>query len=230
LAPCILELICPGIGGVHPDINFVLPESELICQEIVRLSSDAERIPLETEITLHEAELIPHADELTLLDCKSSLWKSFSVKEKHEYKVAIDAMMMEGASCRQTCSMVGLPHNYYTRFKEVIKKIDNFEQDTGFVSFKTNGTVLKISPGCPSLLQAIQEDLSHFNFEIRQRRIQVSTSMIWQEACHLLPSFRSKLMEAMKRIVALFTKTMSLSYQADTHTGQMNFQETEEES
>ena len=29
-----LELICPGIGGVHPDTDFVLPESELICPEI----------------------------------------------------------------------------------------------------------------------------------------------------------------------------------------------------
>ena len=130
--------------------------------------------------------------------------------------------MAEGASRQHACSMVGLPHNYYPRFKKVIKKIDELEQDSGFVPFKTNGTDCKIHPGRPSLLQAIQEDLSRFVFEIRQCGIQVSTHMIWQEVCHLLPAFRSKSMEARKRIVTRFTKTMGLSHRAATHTAQKN--------
>jgi hypothetical protein len=107
--------------------------------------------------------------------------------------------------------MVGLPHNYYLCFKKVVKKLEDLEQDAGFVPFKINGTARKIHPGHPSLLQAIQEDLSCFVFEIRQHRIEVSTLMILQEVCRLLPSFRSKSMEARKRIVTRFTKTMGLS-------------------
>ena len=111
-------------------------------------------------ISLDSPEL--HADEPNLLDRKSALRKSFSVKKKHEYVVAIDALVAEGASCRQACLMVGLPHNYYPRFKKVIKKLDNLEQDAGF-AFKTNGTACKIHLGHPSLLRATQEDKKGMN-------------------------------------------------------------------
>ena len=47
-------------------------------------------------ISLDSPEL--HADELTLFDRESALRKSFSVKEKREYVVAIDALVAEGAS------------------------------------------------------------------------------------------------------------------------------------
>ena len=151
-----------------------------------------------------------HTDEPNLLDRKSALRKSFSVKEKHEYVVAIDALVAEGASCRQACLMVGLPHNYNPGFKKVIKKLDDLEQDAGFVPFKTNGTARKIHPGHPSRLQVIQEELSCFVFEIRQHGIQVSSRMIRQETCRLRPAYRSKSMEARKRIVTRFTKTMGL--------------------
>ena len=164
-----------------------------------------------------------HADEPTLLDCESALRKSFSVKKKYEYVVAFDVLMAKGASHQQACLMVGLPHNYYPCFKKVIKKLDYLEQDAGFVPFKANGTARKIHPGHPSLLQAIQEDLSHFVFEIRLCRIKVSTCMIRQKVCHLLLSFRSKSMEARKSIVTCFTKTLGLSHRAATHTAQKIF-------
>ena len=77
--------------------------------------------------------------------------------------------------------MVGLSHNYYPRFKKVIKKLDDLEQDAGFVPFKTNKTARKIHLGHPSLLQAIQEELSRFVFKIRQCGIQVSSRVIRQE-------------------------------------------------
>ena len=48
-------------------------------------------------VSLDSSDL--NADEQTLLDCESALRKSFSVKEKHEYVVAINALMVEGASC-----------------------------------------------------------------------------------------------------------------------------------
>jgi hypothetical protein len=168
---------------------------------------------------LHVAEVIQDA----------SLRKSFSVKEKREYVLAIDDLIARGSSRRQACAMVNLPHNYYPRFKKVMKKIDDLD-NAGFVPFKTNGTARKIHPGRPSLLQEIREDLSRFVFEIRQRGLQVSTRMIRQEACRLLPSFRSKSMHARKRIVTRFTKKMGLTHRAATHTAQKNFNETEEES
>jgi hypothetical protein len=54
--------------------------------------------------------------------------------------------------------------------------------------------------------------------------------MICQEACRLLPSFKNKSMDARKKIVTRFTKTIGLSHYATIHTAQKNFQETEEES
>jgi hypothetical protein len=54
--------------------------------------------------------------------------------------------------------------------------------------------------------------------------------MIRQEASRLLPTFRSKSLEAKKRVVTRFTKTMGLTHRAATHTAQKNSDEMEEES
>ena len=78
-----------------------------------------------------------------MLDRESALQKSFSVKEKREYIVAIDALMAEGVFCRQACLMFGLPHNYYPCFKKVIKKLGDLEQDAGFVPFKQIGLLVR---------------------------------------------------------------------------------------
>ena len=72
------------------------------------------------------------------------------MKEKRENVVAIGALVAEGASRRQACLMVGLPHNYYPRFKKVIKKLDDLEQDASSVPLKTKVTARKIHPGHPS--------------------------------------------------------------------------------
>ena len=113
MLPVRPELIRPGIEGIRPVPGFIGPESEFVRPELVRLPSDVEGVPLEAEIGPHEAEVIPQVDGPNMMDWEASLCKSFSVKEKHEYVVAIDALMAEGASRRQACSMVGLPHNYY---------------------------------------------------------------------------------------------------------------------
>ena len=149
--------------------------------------------PFDSEIAPNEAGFVPQV-EPNFTQKEASLRRSFSVKEKREYVVAIDAIIATGATRRQACTMVNLPHNYYPHFKKVFSKINNLEKSNVFVPFKTNGISCKIHPGRPSLLWEICKDLSQFVFEIFQRRIQVSTWMIWQEALRLLPTFRGKSM------------------------------------
>ena len=149
--------------------------------------------PFDSEIAPNEAGFVPQV-EPNFTQKEASLRRSFSVKEKREYVVAIDAIIATGATRRQACTMVNLPHNYYPRFKKVLSKIDDIEKNEGFVPFKTNGIARKIHPGRPSLLREIRKDLSRFVFEIHQQGIQVSTRMIRQEALRLLPTFRGKSM------------------------------------
>ena len=111
-------------------------------------------------------------------------------------------------------------------FKKVIKKVDALKNGTTFVPYKTNGNACKIYPGPPSLLSVIKQDLSRFAFEMRQRGIQVSTHMICQEACRLLPNFRGKSIIAKNLAILCFTKSISLSHCVATHTAQTHFQES----
>lgn len=156
--------------------------------------------------------------------------KSFSVKDKREFILIIDSIVSTGISRSQACRHIGFSPMYYTRFKEVIDKVDALENGATFVAYKTNGTARKIHPGPTSVLHVIKEDLSRFVFETRQRGIQVSRRMIRQEACRLLPNFKDKSIVAKDSAVLRFTKSMGLSNRAATHTAQKHFQETEEES
>jgi len=101
-------------------------------------------------------------------------------------------MDKHNVSARQASLLIGVNQMYYTRFKRVIKKIDDVEHRDVFVPYKTNGLARKVHPGGKSFLNGVKEDLSHFVFETRQLGIQVSTRMVLQEAGHLLPDFRNK--------------------------------------
>ena len=124
--------------------------------------------------------------------------KSFSIKEKREYVHAVDILVAKNISRCKACSILGLHPINYNRLKKVIAKVDALENSAGFVPHNTNGTARWFHLGCPSLSSVIKDNLSHFIFEKRQRRIQVSTGMFCQEACRLLPSFKNKRMEAKK--------------------------------
>ena len=163
-------------------------------------------------------------------DNQPSRRKSFSLKDKRDFVLAIDSMVSTGMSRRQACYHLGLSPMYYTRFKKVIETVDALEKSVTFVPYKTIGTARKIHPGHPSILQAIKQDLSRFVFETRQRGIQVSTRMIRQEACRLLPNFRDKSIVMKNSVVLRFTKSIGLSNRAATHTAQKHFHETEQES
>ena len=155
--------------------------------------------------------------------------ESFSIKEKREYVYAIDILVEKNISRRNACSILGLHPIYYMRFKRVIAKVDALENIVGFVPHNTNGTAHRVHPERPSLLSVIKDDLSRFIFEKRQWGIQVSTCMVRQEACRLLPSFKNKSMEAKKKVIMWFTKQLGLTHHAAMHTAQKHFIDTQEE-
>jgi hypothetical protein len=109
----------------------------------------------------------------------ASFRKSFSVKEKRELVQAIELLMEEHkVNACQACLLIGVNQMYYTRFKRIIKKVDNTEFRDVFVPYKPNGSAWKIHPGGKSILNGVKEDLSYFVFETRQLSIQVSTRMV----------------------------------------------------
>jgi hypothetical protein len=119
---------------------------------------------------------------------------------------------------------------YYERFKKAIEKVESLENGTVYIPYKTNNSARKIHPGPPSLLSAIKDDLARFVVQARHRGIQVSTRMIHQEACRLIPIFREKSLVARNAAVGRFVKRMGLSHRAATHTAQKHYKETQEES
>jgi len=96
----------------------------------------------------------------------ASFRKSFSVKEKRELVQAIELLMEEHkVNACQACLLIGVNQMYYTRFKRIIKKVDNTEFRDVFVPYKPNGSAWKIHPGGKSILNGVKDYLSHFVFE-----------------------------------------------------------------
>ena len=157
--------------------------------------------------------------------------KSYSIKEKRELVQSVQFLMSaRNVTVRQACLLIGVSPMYYTRFKRIIKKIDDIENGEVFIPYKTNGSARKVHPGGRGFLADVKEELSRFVFETRQLGIQVSTRMVRQEAGRLLPDFRNKTIEVQKKVVARFVKSMGLTHRSATHTAQKNFQETKDES
>jgi hypothetical protein len=78
--------------------------------------------------------------------------------------------------------MIGLPHQYYSCFKNAIKTADDLEKSDTFVHYKISGAARKLHPGHPSVLTVICDKLNQFVFETREQGIQVSTRMVQQHA------------------------------------------------
>ena len=78
--------------------------------------------------------------------------QSFSLKEKHEAMCLIDHLIMNGVSCAAACQQFGILPLYYHCWHETITKVDELEEDSGFVAFNMNGSAWKINPGCSGLL------------------------------------------------------------------------------
>ena len=53
------------------------------------------------------------------------LRRSYSIKEKRDIVQAVWTLVANGVSGCQACLMVGLPHQYYYRFKKAVKTTDD---------------------------------------------------------------------------------------------------------
>ena len=89
----------PGIDDART-VAVITPESALWNTNVVPVPSGVEGSPMESEITPNEAGFLPQV-EANSMRKEVTLRKSFSVKEKCECIVAIDALIETGASCCQ---------------------------------------------------------------------------------------------------------------------------------
>ncbi len=78
--------------------------------------------------------------------------RSYTIKEKREFVQAICTLASNGVSIRQACPLLGLPHQYYYRFKKMVEAAGELEENDVFIHYKVNGTARKIHPGRPSIL------------------------------------------------------------------------------
>ena len=156
--------------------------------------------------------------------------RSYTIKEKRELVQAIHTLASNGVSIRRACPLLGLPHQYYYRFKKAVEVADELEENDVFIHYKVNGTARKIHPGRPSILAPVRDGLMQFVAVTRMRGIQVSSRMVRHEASRLLPNFMTKSINAREKAVLRFTKQMGLSHRAATHTAQKDYHETMEES
>ena len=57
-----------------------------------------------------------------------AVWRrSYSIKEKRELVQAIRTLVSNGVSIRRACPLLGLPHQYYYRFKKVVQAADEVD-------------------------------------------------------------------------------------------------------
>ncbi len=72
--------------------------------------------------------------------------RSFSLKEKREAVRLIGLLIMNGVSCAAACQQLGIIPLYYRRWRKTIAKVNELEEDDGYVPFNTNGNARKIHP------------------------------------------------------------------------------------
>ena len=126
--------------------------------------------------------------------------KSYSIKEKRELVQSVQFLMSaRNVTVRQACLLIGVSPMYYTRFKRIIKKIDDIENGEVFIPYKTNGSARKVHPGGRGFLADVKEELSRFVFETRQLGIQVSTRMVRQEQVACCQTFETRRSRRKKR-------------------------------
>jgi len=108
---------------------------------------------------------------VVLVESNQTRRKSFSIKDKREFILAVDTLVSTGASRHEACNRLGLPHMYYERIKKVIEKVESLENGTGYIPYKTNNSARKIHPVPQSLLCVIKDDFACFVVQTRHRGI-----------------------------------------------------------
>jgi len=72
----------------------------------------------------------------------------------------IELLIMNRVSCAAACHQFGILPLYYRRWCKTVAKVDELDEDGGYVAFNTDGTARKIHPGHPGLLVPIKEQSS----------------------------------------------------------------------
>lgn len=179
-------------------ISYVPPETELLQSEV--------------EVVSPEADILPSQAEVCQLQLESLLQKSFLVNEKCKYSRRL--------SLCQTYSTTGLPHNYYDRFKKMIRKLDDLKQEPSFVSF-THLERLADSSWASESFMSHSGGFFLVCFEIRQWEIQVNTRLDVP-----LASFIQVQIHGLKEVdCCLLHQMMQFSQLGATHKVQKDFQD-----
>jgi hypothetical protein len=130
------------------------------------------------------------------------------------------------------CRGLNLPHYYYGRWKKLLKSIDELDASNKAASKPAVivGESRQFHHGRPGILQAVENDLTHALFELREQGLQVNTRTVRKEASRLSESFRNKTLLAKKAIVFRFLKRVGLTHRVSTHVAQKDHHETLQES
>ncbi len=152
--------------------------------------------------------------------------KAYTIKYKRTAVRIITDLVSKGKSVREAADQLNIPHFYYARWKEHIKKFDALE--TSIIN--VGGDLRKLHMGRPSFLETIREDLSRSIFEWRERGLQVTPRLVLGQASVLSSDFKDKSTSSKKSMVYRFVKKLGLTQRIATHVAQKSHQETEAEA
>ena len=101
----------------------------------------------------------------------------------------MDGYISAGYLQQEVCFRIGISTLYYHHWVKVLKMVDGMNAGGEYVSNTTNGTARRIHPGRKSILAGIKPQLNWFIFQMREKGIQLTNSMVCLEASRLLPEF-----------------------------------------
>ena len=148
--------------------------------------------------------------------------KSYFIKYKQDAVRAIEDLHASGLSVMAACKGLNLPHYYYGRWKKLLKNIDELDASNKAASKPAviAGVSQQFHHGRPGILQAVENDLTHALFELREQGLQVNTQTVRKEASHLNENFWNKTLLTKKAIVYRFLKRLALTHHVSTHVAQ----------
>jgi hypothetical protein len=91
---------------------------------------------------------------------------------------------------------------YYRRWKNFLGKVDELDASNKAASKPTvvSGESRQLHHGCPGILQAVENDLTHALFELHEQGLQVNTQNFCKEASRLNENFWNKTLLSKKRL------------------------------
>ena len=143
--------------------------------------------------------------------------RRFTVQEKLSYIQRVRTRVeMTGMSLRKACSEVNISHKCYIDWRKGMNGL----------SAAKNFKAKSICPGRPSVLKDVEQALLSFIFEMRERGMGVTTTMVVLKAAALSRVFREKARNAQYCVAVRFVKSHQLVHRMSTHESQKDPRET----